>query len=289
MKSAQHQRTIAVPHPNKDIRGVFSVSVLNGQLLLGSSVGRLSGLYVYSKNDSRMTTINLPRGDRGDWLYYSTWTRRGHIVCTYLGGNVVVLMSRSGNVLAETNIISTLYLSVSTDDVIYVTSRVSGVHQSTDDGVTWSHLLNSTRGWWCFYVIKVSTHNPAGDDFWTLEENEDAHNHRLRVYTVNRKSADGGLTWRDVTLPSHVHILTSSKLAHDGHMNIFLTDFSRRAVYVLRVNGQYDRELLSPSDFNIDTGGPKCLAVDFKFDDHVIMYIGNNNDDKLHVYTLIYE
>jgi hypothetical protein len=39
-------------------------------------------------------------------------------------------------------------LSVSTDGVIYLISdKYTSVYQSTDDGVTWSHVFNVTDGW----------------------------------------------------------------------------------------------------------------------------------------------
>jgi hypothetical protein len=132
-------------------------------------------------------------------------------------------MSQSGDVIQQTNVSQPSYLSVSTDGVIYLISELTSVYQSTDDGLTWSRMFNVTDGWECWQVIKVSTDSNT-DVLWTLVWS--AKDWRLRVYTVDKRRAVGdNVTWRDVTLPSHVTVdLSSSKLAYDGHTSIFVTD-----------------------------------------------------------------
>jgi hypothetical protein len=58
-----------------------------------------------------------------------------------------VTMSQSGDVIQQTNVSRPSYLSVSTDGVIYLISDDTSVYQSTDDGLTWSHMFNVTDGW----------------------------------------------------------------------------------------------------------------------------------------------
>ena len=108
------------------------------------------------------------------------------------------------------------------------------------------------------------------------------------MYTVDRRRADGGLTWRDVTVPSHVNIRVS-RLAYDGHQNIFTADFYKRAVHVWSVSGQYDCQLLSP-DLHLNNT-PECLAVDTSRDGHVTLYVGQSLDlgSVVGVWTLTYQ
>jgi hypothetical protein len=84
-------------------------------------------------------------------------------------------------------------------------------------------MFNVTDGWKCWQVIKVSTDSNT-DVLWTLVWS--AEDWRLRVYTVDKRRAVGdNVTWRDVTVPSHVTVdLGDSKLAYDGHTSIFVTD-----------------------------------------------------------------
>jgi len=192
-------------------------------------------------------------------------------------------MSRSGQVIAQTQMKYPRFLSVSTDDVIYLADLKSGVHQSTDDGVTWSHVFKSPDGWGCYQVIKVST--GCHTDVWWIREIGELKT-RLRVYTLDRRRADDGLTWRDVTVPSHVN-LSGSGLAYDGHQNIFTTDYKNKAVHVWSVSGQYDRQLLSPANFYL-TNIPCCLAVDTSRDGHVTLYVGQSGG-VVGVWTLTYQ
>jgi hypothetical protein len=179
-------------------------------------------------------------------VWDAVWTRRGNIVYSEWRKGKVVTMSQSGDVIQQTNVSQPSYLSVSTDGVIYLISEYTSVYQSTDDGLTWSRMFNVTDGWQCWQVIKVSTDSNT-DVLWTLVVRS-AEDWRLRVYTVDKRRAVGdNVTWRDVTLPSHVTVdLSYSRLAYDGHTSIFVTDKSNRAVHVWSVSGQYDRQLVSP-------------------------------------------
>ena len=267
MTSAQHQRDITIRQLKGSEWGVYTMSVVNSEIVVGTQWGR--ELYVYSTDGSHVTTIALPDSDT---LCYVTWTPRGHIVYTAYNCRRVVVMSRSGDVIAHTQMTGPLCLSVSTDDVICLADRKSGVYQSRDDGVTWSHVFKSPDGWQCWQVIRVSRDRHT-DDWWTLEYKD--MDTRLRVYTTGDRGQTGGhVTWRDVTVPSQAHITGNSRLAYDGHTNIFLNDSYNRAIHVLStVSGQYDRQLVSPSHFT-SYNRPECVAVDSQRDGHVTMYVG---------------
>jgi hypothetical protein len=75
-------------------------------------------------------------------------------------------MSRSGDVIQHINISRPIHFSVSTDGVILIHTDTS-VYQSTDDGLTWSHMFNVSDGWEFYQVIKVSTDSNT-EVLWTV-------------------------------------------------------------------------------------------------------------------------
>ncbi len=82
-------------------------------------------------------------------------------------------------------------------------------------------------------MIQVSTGNHT-DDLRAIESNNDNDTSRLRVYTADC------LTWRNVTLPHHTPIdFKYSKLAFDGHTNIFMASPNDSAVHVGSLSRQY--------------------------------------------------
>ena len=109
------------------------------------------------------------------------------------------------------------------------------------------------------------------DDFWTLEQSDNDNCH-LRVYSVDRRSPDDNVTWRDINVPTtdgkHINLSEYSSLSYDGNMNIFLSDYDNKAVHVLSVNGQYHCQLLSSHHFK---NKPCRLAVDKQ---RQLLYVG---------------
>ena len=264
----------------KKLKGwrVDILSVFNDKLLVSNGVD-LSQLFIYSREGRHLSTITT---NDNDGLLDATWTPRGNIVYTTWNSNKVVVMSESGKVITtHTQMTKPLYLSVSSDDIIYLADYETGVYQSTDDGVSWSLVFESTDGWHCWQVIKVTTDH--SDDFWTLEQSANLNNH-LRVYSVDRRRSDGNVTWRDINVPTtdgkHID-LTSSRLSYDGNMNIFLSDCFNKAVHVLSLNGQYHCQLLSSHHIkNI----PWRLAVD---KERQLLYVGQR-DGEVEVFKLTY-
>ena len=179
-------------------------------------------------------------------------------------------MSESGKVITtHTQMTSPGRLSVSSDDIIYLADSETGVYQSTDDGVSWSLVFESTDGWYCRQVIKVTTDH--SDDFWTLERSYNYINYHLRVYSVDRRRSDGNVTWRDINVPTtdgKLIDLSGSSLSYDGNMNIFLSDLYNKAVHMFSVNGQYHCQLLSSHHFESE---PYRLAVD---KERHLLYVG---------------
>ena len=139
---------------------------------------------------SQSITIN-------DKLCEARWTPRGNIVYTTYRNNKVVVMSESGKVITTHKMTSPQCLSVSNDDIIYLTDSETGVYQSTDDGVSWSLVFKPIEGWHCLQVIKVTT--DRSDDFWTLEQSG-INNWHLCEYSVDRKGSDSNVTWRDINV-----------------------------------------------------------------------------------------
>ena len=264
MISSQLLQNIAVDQ----LEGWYSVNILsvfNDKLLV--SCGVLSQLFIYSREGRHLSTITT---NNNDTLWDATWTPRGNIVYTTFNYKVVV-MSESGKVITTyTQMTVPRCLSVSSDNIIYLADYMTGVYQSTDDGVSWSLVFKPTDGWHCKQVIKVTTDH--SDDFWTLE-NSDNDNYHLRVYSENRRRSDGNVTWRDinVTTTDGKNInLSNSRLSYDGNMNIFLNDLHNKAVHVLSVNGQYHCQLLSSHHIK---NKPYRLAVD---KERQLLYVGQD-------------
>ena len=263
----------------KKLKGwhVDILSVFNDKLLVSRKC--LSQLFIYSREGRHLSTITTNYNDR---LWDATWTPRGNIVYMTYRSNKVMVMSESGKVITtHTQMTSPRYLSVSSDDIIYLADYETGVYQSTDNGVSWSFVFKSTNGWHCWQVIKVI--NDHSDDFWTLEYNRDSKNCHLRMYSVDRRS-DGHVTWRDINVSTtdgkHIY-LPKSSLSYDGNMNIFLSEYRNTAVHVLSVNGQYHCQLLSSHHIK---NGPWRLAVK---KERQLLYVGQERS-VVEVFKLTY-
>ena len=266
MTSSQLLQNFTVDQLKKLYRGVSILSVFNDKLLVSDD--SLFQLFIYSREGRHLSTITTNNNDK---LKDATWTPRGNIVYTTCNSNKVVVMSESGKVITtHTQMTEPQYLSVSNDDIIYLTDSNSGVYQSTDDGVSWSFVFKSTGGWHCWQVIKVTT-DPS-DDFWTLKYSN-KNNWHLCVYSTDRRRSDGYVTRRDinVTTTDGKHInLSGSRLSYDGNMYIFLSGCYNNAVHVLSVNGQYHCQLLSSHHIKNE---PCRLAVD---KERQLLYVGQN-------------
>ena len=247
------------------IRTANILSFFNDKVLV--SQANLTELFIYSREGRHLSTITINDNEK---LFDVTWTPRGNILYTTdFPSNKVVVMSESGKVITtHTQMTDPRYLSVSNDDVVYLADFQRGVYQSTDDGVSWSLVFESTEGRQCWQVIKVNTDH--SDDFWTLEQS--GNKSHLRVYSIKRCSEDK-VSWKDInvtTIDGKHTILSRSSLSYGNNMNIFLSDYYNKAVHVLSVNGQYDCQLLSSHHIK---NKPCRLAVDEK---RQLLYVGQD-------------
>ncbi len=206
-------------------------------------------------------------------------------------------ISLFGDFIANSFMTSPHHLSVTANGVIYLADLESGVHQSTDNGVTWNHLFALPDNRKCLQAIKVSRDFNGNDDWWILEDKSVAFG--LRVYTLNTA---GNLSWRDVILSDKVTISSNSRLAYDGFANIILLEIrsenlfpSNSEIHVISATtGHYARRLLSLSDLAMRFS--TSLAVDNRCDSgRVMLYVGlimGFVDEPLHalsVFEVIYE
>ena len=225
------------------------------KLLVGSYGA--SQLFIFSRNGREGHDFSNVSITLSDAPFDATWTPRGNIVfTTKVGQKVVIMSAETGEVITtHTQIADPQFLSVSNDGFIYYADMKTGVYQSTDDGVSWSHVFNSTDGRHCRQVIKVTTDH--SDDFWTIEKS--GNNYYLRVYSVDRKRSDGKVTWKDINAPTngkHVRLISLYRLFHDGSAYIFLSNMFNKSVHVLSVNGQYLRHIVyckyEPTSLTLD-------------------------------------
>lgn len=116
MKSAKPKSNFALNPTNGRPVDILSVSS-EGQLLVGQSDERQ--LHVYSADYSHVTSINLPDNDE---VYEAVWTSVGNIVYSEWRKGLLVTMSRSGAFIQQANVLNSRFLSVSSDNFIYLTS-----------------------------------------------------------------------------------------------------------------------------------------------------------------------
>ena len=245
------------------------MSLRENKLLVGC---RLWGeyqtlLFIYSSDGHYLSNISdIPFHyvvDKNETylLWDAQWTPSGNIIValelkTFLKSKVMVF-TETGNFISSTQFILVNRLSVSSDNSIYLCDNVTRVYQSTDDGISWSIVFNSTDvdgGWLCTGTIKVP--NKSSDDFWTLEFYADREQAaRLQVYSVDKSSFAeevGGLSAGNLMSRKHTsqrlglkhvkHNMTQcnigaalrlGSLSDDGNMNIFLDDYFNKTVHVL--------------------------------------------------------
>ena len=248
------------------------LSVSNDKLLISDDRGYTFQFLIYScegHHRSNITTNNS--------VYDATWTPHGYIVYTAKNSTMyttrrstmkIVVMTEFGEVISEyTQIKYAEHLSVF-NDVIYLTASGRNVHQSTDDGISWSHIFKSPQNplWSISQLIRVTTNH--SDDFWIL--NIDANQHfQLGVCSVDMKRSDDNFEWRIINVKDHAYIAMHSlcSISYDGKMFIFLGDFTTQAVHVFSVNGQYHCQLLSEKHLS---ALPIQLSVD---KDRQLLYV----------------
>ena len=257
---------------NQMERGEINILSVFNDTLLVSCANKLAQLFIMSHEGHLLSTVKIKK----NMLLDATWTPHGNIMIVYNSDNTseVVLMSRSGEIIiTHSNFTAPFYLSVSTDDVVYLAEWVIGVYQSEDGGVSWSLVFNSDVGWHCVQVFKVT--NSRWDDLWTLEIESNFQTYHLRTYNMHHgrlNGANGIVTGRVSTATNDKNIyLPFSTLSYDGKTNIFLTDYYNCAVHVLSTNSRYYSELLYLDGY----GDEHCNVLRLSFDkDRQLLYVG---------------
>ena len=240
--------------------------MFNENLLVGSSA--LSIFFICSREGSHLATINF--SDR--YLAVdATWTPRGNIIYTTTALNVkMVLMSQSAEIIAiDEPTRFPRFVSVSNDEIIYLTDYNADVYQSTNEGVSWSLVFSSPDYYLIREVIKVTFEN--SDELWFLEEQKDEISH-LRAYSTDRSLSKGDILWRYInvtTIDNKKINFSSSRFSNDGNMNIFLNDKDGKTVQLLPVNGPHCCQL-QPLNHHFESE-PHRVAVDKK---RQLLYVG---------------
>ena len=228
-------------------------------------------LFIYKQDGHYISNIAIMGFETGFNVFVSdaTWTPFGNIVFT-IRGNSVVVISDMGSVIKMTQMKDPTSLSVSNDNIIYVVDSETDVHQSLNDGISWSVIFSSVNGWHILSVAKVITQN--SEDFWTLEANNISSHHLLRVFNVkNKERVNDAITWTTTDLNKNI-VWSANKLMYDGNGNIFFGDFSLQSVFVMSVYGHYrgrPRQLLS---FKFTTYYLISLCMDNM---RRLLYVGN--------------
>jgi hypothetical protein len=269
----------------------LSVSRRTGLLLIGEM--HSTNVFLYTMEGKNVSSISLPQGDK---LSDVAWTPlRDNIVYTgknsELGLNdAICVMSVNGVVIARTKWFYSVshYISVSSDNTIYITHIVHGLSVSKDDGITWTRvqpiLLNSQPKWEVEYAIKVSNANHTADELWSLERTFSGYNYRLRACKLDSQSGNVLNSWRNITqFTSAANNYDIFKLLYDGDSNVYMLSSSgEKSLSVFSVNGDYVCQLFSFKDYVIPI---RSLAVSRQRD---FLYLGTNSR-YISVYALSYD
>ncbi len=288
--SVQHTRDVVVRRSQSQYTGLCALSVKgNGNLITGALYSKQ--IYVVDLNniEDDPSIINI---HEGIGLLDAAWIPAGRIVFTTHNSPTVTVVSEDDYddiTRIDLHVGKLQHISVSFDDAIYVTDTNSGVYQSRDDGVTWSHVFSSPRSRWsCREAIKVST-DPSRqtEDFVAIGEDKSVGTNafRLRMYTVDWQNSTDGLTWRDITLPGYIN-MKDSRMGYDGYGNVFLTDSDAKAVHVLALIDGYQM-LTHKMAVNI-SNVPASVAV-VRQQNQMMMYVGHQKGNTVSVYTLMYK
>ena len=272
LRAATFVRTLVIPQLKDN--DVTMISAHKDKLLV-SSWGS-SQLYIYTLDGRYISTISVP-----GMLFDVTWTPRGDIACTIRHNHKVIILSQGGTIITQTEMTNPQCLSVSTNDVMHLADWQNGVYKSANGGASWSRVFQSREGVHCWQVIEIASNHEQ--IFWTLEMI--SNKYRLCAFNASAKQPDGSLLWTNVALPATGETainLASSRLGHDGHANVFLTDQQNNAVHVFSMGGQYQFQLLSSQQINT----PWRLAFNSNFCNK-LLYVGQSRGE-VKVFALAY-
>ena len=258
------------------------LSLFQDKLLVGCGDDKYESLQLLIVS-SEGHTLSTIKTDNDGALLDATWTPQGNIVYTTWSKKVIVVTESGNIIIKHTHFIAPLCLSVSDDDIpiIYLAGREKGVYQSTDNGWSWSLAFNSTEGMNAGIWQAIKVNNNHGGDFWTVGWDDESIN-RLRIYNVGDVFGNTVIRNINATTKSGKRIFVEySKLAHDGNMNIFVSE-SSKFIHLFAVTGDYRRQLLWHEHLQ---SAPFGLAID-KY--RQLLYVGQS-DGLVEVFKLIYD
>ena len=248
MKSCEFLFNLTFIHEQFGISDLNILSIHNRTVLISGQWSKK--LYIYNFEGQLLSSINT---SDEYCLQDAVWTSRGNIlfiVADY--PRRVVTMSAFGIVINRSQAFKNLVvkLSHSSDGVIYLIDELDGVHQSSNDGISWSFIFKPIENWFSQQVIKVTTDN-SSENFWSMEKNCPNNTYcitSVRIYKVYKNKQEKN--WKDVSLltPTGIYInLTPLDLGmhYDGVSSILLSEWSSRVIHVFSVTGQYHSQLLS--------------------------------------------
>ena len=88
-------------------------------------------LYIYDEESNYLSSISSSSDEFRD----AVWTPRGRIAYA-TKTNKIVIIEETSQVISYTQKMQPNHFSVFKDDVIYLTDLLTGIFQSTDDGVS---------------------------------------------------------------------------------------------------------------------------------------------------------
>lgn len=228
---------LAAPYLQGAEEAALSVSS-DDKLLSGRRADSL--LHVYATDGNHVLSIDLP-----GMLVDAVWAPyNGSIICTirshYSQTRNVLVMSVTGHIVAGNIMVSPEYLSVSSDNVIYLTDSTDGIFQSTDSGMTWNQVIklsNQVRN----QAVKVFTSEQLAD-IWVIEHGE---NWNVCIYTVLHNNSNAIQSRRNLVLPLDAGV-DNGRLIFDGYTNVYIvSEFNNKVVYCVSVDGLYFDVLIS--------------------------------------------
>ena len=232
---------------------IDTLSVFNGKVITRKN--DCPEIFIIGEEGNYLNTIMT---DFKDETIDAIWTPRGNIAYTTFRSKRVVVITETGIAITQYQMTQPIRLSVSYDDIIYLADFLTGVYQSTDDGVSWSLVFNLTDDAYLLRAVKAET--ALCYDFWTIVWYKGFC--YLRVYCKQKGAINANITWKNIQIPlidGKTIDLTNGSLLFDGNSNIFLSDRCNKIVHLYSLNGQYSHQLLSAEHMQ---SAPTTLAVD---------------------------
>lgn len=167
-------------------------------------------------------------------------------------------------------------MSRAADGTLLLADGQLGIHESTDEGNTWTLILKphtsaNDDSWHVWTAIRVSVVQADSKDkytsIWTLEMNSEEMK-RLCIYV---HGSDGSWTREEVSMfntnDTFIDLSLRSRLVFDGESHVLLNDWKNNAIHVFSSTGVHLYELLSSSEI----ASPWAMAIDTT---HQLLYVG---------------